>query len=69
MTETARYADILLPACHWFECVDLRQRAYNYPYIILNEKAVEPLYESKSDFEISQAAGRRSGLRRLLRLH
>ncbi len=52
MTETARYADILLPACHWFECVDLRQRAYNYPYIILNEKAVEPLYESKSDFEI-----------------
>ncbi len=52
MTESARYADILLPACHWFECVDLRQRAYNYPYVILQEKAIEPLYESKPDFEI-----------------
>ena len=52
MTETARYADILLPVCHWFETVDLRQRAYNYPYLIWNEKAVEPLYESKPDFEI-----------------
>ena len=52
MSDTALYADILLPACHWFECEDLRVRAYAYPYLLLNEKAVEPMYESKPDFEI-----------------
>lgn len=52
MSDTALYADILLPACHWFECEDLRVRAYNVPYLVYNEKAAEPLYESKQDFEI-----------------
>ena len=52
MSDTALYADILLPACHWFECEDLRVRSYNMPYLVYNDKATEPLYESKSDFEI-----------------
>ena len=47
MSDTALYADILLPACHWFECEDVRVRSYNMPYLLYNDKAIEPLYESK----------------------
>ena len=52
MNDTSLYADILLPACHWFETTDLRMRYYGNPYLLWNEKAVEPLYESKPDAEI-----------------
>ncbi len=52
MNDTALYADILLPACHWFENSDLRVRYYGNPYLLWNEKAVEPLYESKPDYDI-----------------
>lgn len=52
MNDTAIYADILLPACHWFENADLRVRYYCNPYLLWNEKAVEPLYESKPDYDI-----------------
>ena len=61
MNDTALYADILLPACHWFETEDLRVRAYNMPYLVYNEKAAEPLYESKPDFEIYKALGTAMG--------
>lgn len=52
MNDTSLYADILLPACHWFETGDLRVRYYMNPYLLWNEKAIEPLYESKPDAEI-----------------
>lgn len=52
LTDTALYADILLPACHWFETVDLCCRYIQNPYLILQEQCAEPLYESKPDFEI-----------------
>ena len=52
MNDTSLYADILLPACHWFETSDLRVRYYGNPYLLWNEKAVEPLYESKPDADI-----------------
>lgn len=52
LTETAKYADILLPACHWFETTELRVMSTNVPYLIWQDKVMEPLYESKPDFEI-----------------
>ena len=52
MNDTALYADVLLPACHWFETYDLRVRYYTNAFLLWNEKAVEPLYESKPDAEI-----------------
>ena len=52
MTETATYADILLPVSHWFEVTDLFDACANHPYSILQEKAIEPQFESKSDFQI-----------------
>ncbi len=61
MNDTALYADILLPACHWFETEDLRVRAYNMPYLVYNEKAAEPLYESRPDFEVYKELGTRMG--------
>ncbi|MDO4442720.1 MAG: molybdopterin-dependent oxidoreductase [Slackia sp.] len=61
MNDTALYADILLPACHWFEAEDLRVRAYNMPYLVYNERAIEPLYESKPDFEVYKMLGEAMG--------
>lgn len=60
-TDTARYADIVLPAAFWFEVNDLRV-AYNNPYILMQEKAIEPLFESKSDLEIVTLIARKMGL-------
>ncbi len=52
MTETAKWADILLPAAHWFEQVDLFTTGTTSPYYVWQDKAVEPQFEAKSDFEI-----------------
>lgn len=52
MTETAKYADIVLPVCHWFEQTDVAYLYFTHPYIMWQDKAVEPLGESKSDFQI-----------------
>ena len=62
MTETASYADILLPTAHWFEQEELFQFATTSPYCLYQDKAVDPLYESKPDFEIWQLLGERLGI-------
>lgn len=61
ITDSASYADIVLPAAFWFEVNDLRV-GYNNPYIIYQEKAIDPLYESKPDSEIIALIGRAMGL-------
>jgi anaerobic selenocysteine-containing dehydrogenase len=58
-TRTAQYADYSLPACTIFERDDL-QIARNY--ILKMEKAIEPLYESKSDVDIWTGIAQRVGL-------
>lgn len=52
MTETAKYADILLPAAHWFEATDLFTSYGSNPYLLWQDKCIEPLFEAKPDFEI-----------------
>lgn len=54
MSETAQYADIVLPVSFWFEHEDIRTAWIGHPHIMHCEKAVEPLGESKSDFEIQK---------------
>ena len=54
MNETAQYADIVLPVAHWFEVDDAFGNWHAHPYTLLQEKAVEPPYECKSDYEIYQ---------------
>lgn len=61
MTETAKYADILLPVAHWFEQIDMFNAYGSQPYVLLQEKAIDPLYECKTDFEIYKEIGTRLG--------
>lgn len=60
MTDSAVYADLVLPATSWYEVEDLRA-GYNNPYTIYQEKAIEPLGECKSDSEIACLLGRALG--------
>jgi molybdopterin-containing oxidoreductase family molybdopterin binding subunit len=59
MTPTARYADILLPVCSYLEFSDLIP--HPYPYVQLQQKAMDPLYESKSDVDIAAGLAQRLG--------
>lgn len=61
MTETAMYADILLPVAHWFEVMDMFDNCHNHPYAIWQEKIIEPQFESKSDFDIFKLIVERMG--------
>ncbi len=49
MTDTARYADIVLPACTSFERRELRASGRR---LIYYKNAIAPLYESRSDADI-----------------
>ena len=59
MTPTARYADILLPVCSYLEFSDLIP--HPYPYVQLQQKVIDPLYESKSDVDIAAGLAQRLG--------
>ncbi len=62
MTETAKYADYVLPTCSPFECSDLHYGLLSWTnYMHLQQKVIEPLYESKSDFQIAAELGRKMG--------
>jgi len=62
MTVTAKYADYVLPEASFYEYVDLLDSYPVYtPYLQLQQKVIEPLYESKSDFQIAAELGRRMG--------
>jgi anaerobic selenocysteine-containing dehydrogenase len=51
MTDTARYADIVLPATSQLEQVDLH-RAYGHRYLQYNPAAMPPLGEAKSNWDV-----------------
>jgi anaerobic selenocysteine-containing dehydrogenase len=60
MTETCKYADIVLPACTSVERSELR--CYPMGYIIFTQPAIPPLYDSRSDVEIIYELAARLGL-------
>jgi molybdopterin-containing oxidoreductase family molybdopterin binding subunit len=50
LSDTAKYADVVLPIPHYFEKWDI---SYNVtPSVSINEKAIEPLYDCRTDFDI-----------------
>ena len=60
-TDTADYADIVLPATTQLEHGDLHY-SYGHLYATLNPPAIEPLGESKPNTEIFRLIARRMGL-------
>jgi molybdopterin-containing oxidoreductase family molybdopterin binding subunit len=63
MTDSARYADIVLPTCSFYEHLDLLPPLdILSPYVQLQPKVIEPLYESRPDRNIVNEIGLRMGL-------
>jgi len=64
MTTSARYADIILPTCSPFEFDDLAAPIGNgsHDYLQLQQKVIEPLYESRSDLDIYASLAKRMGI-------
>jgi anaerobic selenocysteine-containing dehydrogenase len=53
MTDTALYADIVLPATSQLEQADFH-RGYGHRFLQYNEPAIEPLGETKSNWDVMQ---------------
>src|SRR5262245_33663256 len=61
MTDTAKYADIVLPAASYLETDDL-YRAYGAYWMQWGRQAAKPQGEARSNFDVAQALARRMGL-------
>jgi len=61
MTDTADCADIVLPATSFFEHFDINS-SYSHQYVSINEKAIEPLGECKSNSDLFRALASEMGL-------
>jgi anaerobic selenocysteine-containing dehydrogenase len=59
-TDTADYADILLPATTQLEHIDIH-RSYGHTYSMLNTPAIQPVGESKPNTEIFRLLAARMG--------
>jgi anaerobic selenocysteine-containing dehydrogenase len=59
-TDTADYADIVLPATTQLEHFDVH-RSYGHTYVMWNTPAIEPLGESKPNTEIFRMLAKRMG--------
>jgi anaerobic dimethyl sulfoxide reductase subunit A len=62
LTPTARFADIILPACTQFETWGVEDGWKYGDEVILQPKLVEPLGESKSDYRICAELAERLGI-------
>lgn len=60
LTDTARYADLVLPATSQFEHWDLH-KAYGHLYVGLNRPAMAPVGEAKSNWEVQCLIAERLG--------
>ena len=60
LTDTARYADIVLPAPTFAEYPDL-YRAYGHLYLQYSQQAIEPVGESRCNLEVVQALAKELG--------
>jgi len=60
LTDTADYADIVLPATSQLEQVDLN-RAYGHTYLTYNHQAIPPLGESRSNWAVMGLLARAMG--------
>ncbi|UYN97306.1 MAG: molybdopterin-dependent oxidoreductase [Enhydrobacter sp.] len=61
LSETARYADIVLPAANYLETEDL-YRSYGCYWMQWSPQAAKPFAEARSNVEVAQALAPRMGL-------
>ncbi|MFI5001526.1 MAG: molybdopterin-dependent oxidoreductase, partial [Reyranellales bacterium] len=61
MTDTAKFADIVLPAASYLETDDL-YRAYGAYWMQWGQQAAAPQGQARSNFDVAQALARRMGL-------
>lgn len=61
-TDTARYADYVLPVSHWYETEDVIALGAQHPFMQYSPRAIEPLYESKSDVDITRLMADKMGV-------
>lgn len=61
MTDTMRQCDIVLPVAHWFEVEDVFDIYATHPFILHQDKAVEPAFESRSSLDIYNDLAERVG--------
>lgn len=54
MNDTSRICDILLPATSWFEEEDCVSGG-GHPFVMYSEKAIEPYFESRTDYAVWRA--------------
>jgi len=64
LTDTALCADIVLPATSFFETMDIHISYWHY-YLSLNQKAIEPIGEAKSNSEVFRQIAKKMGLSQL----
>lgn len=60
-TDTADYADLVLPATTQLEHFDLH-RSYGHTYVMVNRPAIEPIGQARPNTEIFRGLARRMGL-------
>jgi anaerobic selenocysteine-containing dehydrogenase len=63
ISETGRYADLLLPAAGWYEKIGLKYVLALVPYLTLGDRAVAPLGEAKPEWEIFSRLAQRVAAR------
>lgn len=61
LTDTARYADIVLPAATYLETDDL-YRAYGAYWMQWGQQAAKPRGQARSNFDVAQALAKRMGI-------
>jgi nitrate reductase / nitrite oxidoreductase, alpha subunit len=60
MDSTALYSDVVLPGAHWYEKTDLSMTE-EHTFIHMTEPAIDPLWESKQDWEIFALLAKKVG--------
>ncbi|MDH7555820.1 MAG: molybdopterin-containing oxidoreductase family protein [Candidatus Methanosuratincola sp.] len=60
VTDTADYADLVLPATSFLECFDIHF-TYGGLYVAVNEKAIDPIGEARSNYDLFNELSARMG--------
>ncbi|WP_018306532.1 molybdopterin-dependent oxidoreductase [Desulfitobacterium hafniense] len=66
-SDSVNYADIVLPACSSFESeYEINNLQVRRSHVMLQQKILDPLFESKSDFEIERLLAEKLGVAQYL---